>query len=194
MEDADAFAAQTAQAEAEAATWAARLAAGEFDGAAGRTPAMDGSYDNPLQGTASMGFSHSPPVFQVDKGEDLVPILSAVLQKLVERDDQLAGASQHASFTVFHALKPPAITVHKYLQRIFQYAQCSRSCFIVALIYVDRIIQRNANFRITSLNVHRCADAPWLLLVLVALLLLLLLLLLRCCCDCCAAVAGCHCR
>ena len=58
-------------------------------------------------------------------------------------------------FTIFHALKPPAISVHKYLQRIFQYANCSRSCFVVALIYVDRIIQRNANFMITSLNIHR---------------------------------------
>ena len=58
-------------------------------------------------------------------------------------------------FTIFHALKPPAISVHKYLQRIFQYANCSRSCFVVALIYIDRIIQRNANFMITSLNIHR---------------------------------------
>merc|ERR1712166_777385 len=39
--------------------------------------------------------------------------------------------------------------------RIFQYANCSRSCFVVALIYIDRIIQRNAGFMITSLNIHR---------------------------------------
>lgn len=90
--------------------------------------------------------------FDEQDGSDLVPVLSSVLQQLVERDDRMAARTM---FTIFHALKPPAISVHKYLQRIFQYANCSRSCFVVALIYIDRIIQRNANFMITSLNIHR---------------------------------------
>ena len=63
--------------------------------------------------------------------------------------------AHRTTFTIFHALKPPAISIHKYLMRIFQYANCSRSCFVVALIYIDRIIQRNASFMITSLNIHR---------------------------------------
>lgn len=63
--------------------------------------------------------------------------------------------AHRTTFTIFHALKPPAISIHKYLLRIFQYANCSRSCFVVALIYIDRIIQRNASFMITSLNIHR---------------------------------------
>lgn len=90
--------------------------------------------------------------FDENDGEDLVPVLSSVLQQLVHRDDKMA---HRTTFTIFHALKPPAISIHKYLQRIFQYANCSRSCFVVALIYIDRIIQRNASFMITSLNIHR---------------------------------------
>ena len=90
--------------------------------------------------------------FDENDGEDLVPVLSSVLNALVQRDDKMA---HRTTFTIFHALKPPAISIHKYLLRIFQYANCSRSCFVVALIYIDRIIQRNASFMITSLNIHR---------------------------------------
>jgi len=37
---------------------------------------------------------------------------------------------------------------------IHKYASCSKECFILALIYIDRLIQRN-NFLLTDLNVHR---------------------------------------
>jgi hypothetical protein len=38
--------------------------------------------------------------------------------------------------------------------RVLKYASCSNECFILALIYIDRLIQRN-NFLLTELNVHR---------------------------------------
>jgi len=38
--------------------------------------------------------------------------------------------------------------------RIQKFACCSNECFILALIYIDRLIQRN-NFLLTELNVHR---------------------------------------
>jgi hypothetical protein len=38
--------------------------------------------------------------------------------------------------------------------RILKYASCSNECFILALIYIDRLIQRN-NFLLTELNLHR---------------------------------------
>ena len=37
---------------------------------------------------------------------------------------------------------------------IHKYASCSNECFILALIYIDRLIQRN-NFLLTELNAHR---------------------------------------
>ena len=40
------------------------------------------------------------------------------------------------------------------IHRIHKYASCSKECFILALIYIDRLIQRN-NFLLTELNVHR---------------------------------------
>ena len=56
--------------------------------------------------------------------------------------------------TKFHALRVPAISVKDYLNRIFKYASCSYECFVLALIYIDRVIQRNS-FVVNSLNVHR---------------------------------------
>ena len=47
-------------------------------------------------------------------------------------------------------LQPPHIINHS----IHKYASCSKECFILALIYIDRLIQRN-NFLLTELNVHR---------------------------------------
>lgn len=45
-------------------------------------------------------------------------------------------------------------TIHANPIRIQKYASCSKECFILALIYIDRLIQRN-NFLLTELNVHR---------------------------------------
>ncbi|VEU44932.1 unnamed protein product [Pseudo-nitzschia multistriata] len=40
------------------------------------------------------------------------------------------------------------------MRRIQKYASCSNECFILALIYIDRLIEGN-NFLLTELNVHR---------------------------------------
>eukprot|EP01018_Ginkgo_biloba_P024854 Gb_27229 [translate_table: standard] len=53
------------------------------------------------------------------------------------------------------AARVPAMSIGKYLDRIFKYAHCSPSVFIVAYVYIDRLIELNPGFLITSLNVHR---------------------------------------
>ena len=58
--------------------------------------------------------------------------------------------------TPFHSSRPPAITVKSYLEdRILKYAGCSEETFILALIYMDQVVQFNPEFVISSLNVHR---------------------------------------
>jgi hypothetical protein len=44
--------------------------------------------------------------------------------------------------------------VGRWRGRINKYASCSTECLVLALIYVDRLIQQS-NFALTSLNVHR---------------------------------------
>lgn len=90
---------------------------------------------------------------QVVQGAALVRVLSAVLDRLVCANVPLALADP-GQVTKFHALKAPGIGIHQYLERIQKYASCSNECFILALIYIDRLIQRN-NFLLTEFNVHR---------------------------------------
>lgn len=90
---------------------------------------------------------------QAAEGMAVVRVLAAVLDRLVGANAPLARADP-GQVTKFHALKAPGIGILQYLERIHKYASCSTECFILALIYIDRLIQRN-NFLLTELNVHR---------------------------------------
>lgn len=83
----------------------------------------------------------------------LVPVLSFILTKMVERNDKVPLAPSRR--TVFHAEKAPLISLPRYLERVLSFAPCSNNCFIIALIYIDRIIQSHADFVLNSLSVHR---------------------------------------
>lgn len=82
----------------------------------------------------------------------IVKVLGCVLEKLCKKNASLPNANRRV--TKFHASRPPNIDVQAYLDRIYQYAACSGECFILALIYIDRLIQKS-NFVVTYLNVHR---------------------------------------
>jgi hypothetical protein len=90
---------------------------------------------------------------QAAEGAVIVRVLADVLDRLVVSNAGLARQDP-GQVTKFHALKAPAIGILPYLERIHKYASCSNECFILALIYIDRLIQRN-NFLLTELNVHR---------------------------------------
>jgi len=82
-----------------------------------------------------------------------VEALSDVLLKLCERNDRFIIPA-----TRFNALRLPQITIKAYLKRIAKFAHCSEECFVLALIYIDRII-RSQDFLVNSYNVHRLVIA-----------------------------------
>nr|GEW63000.1 cullin-1 [Tanacetum cinerariifolium] len=55
----------------------------------------------------------------------------------------------------FHGVRPPAITIPKYLDRIYKYTNCSPACFVVGYVYIDRLVHRHPGSLVVSLNVHR---------------------------------------
>eukprot|EP00326_Haptolina_ericina_P030653 CAMPEP_0181171404 /NCGR_PEP_ID=MMETSP1096-20121128/1889_1 /TAXON_ID=156174 ORGANISM="Chrysochromulina ericina, Strain CCMP281" /NCGR_SAMPLE_ID=MMETSP1096 /ASSEMBLY_ACC=CAM_ASM_000453 /LENGTH=209 /DNA_ID=CAMNT_0023259045 /DNA_START=20 /DNA_END=649 /DNA_ORIENTATION=- len=84
----------------------------------------------------------------------IVTIISNLLTDLVARNDRFPLVPTQV--TPFHSSTPPAITVKNYLEdRILKYAGCSEETFILALIYMDQVVQFNPDFVICSLNVHR---------------------------------------
>lgn len=93
-------------------------------------------------------------VMSVGTPENIVGVISKLLTDLVARNDQLPLAPTQV--TPFHSSKPPTISVKSYLEdRILKYAGCSEETFILALIYMDQVVQFNPEFVISSLNVHR---------------------------------------
>ncbi|GJP34899.1 hypothetical protein CLOM_g19380 [Closterium sp. NIES-68] len=69
--------------------------------------------------------------------------------------NEASSQCANQKLTVFHGLQAPGIGLDKYLDRIFKYANCSYSCFVVAYIYVDRMIERQPDMLLTNLNIHR---------------------------------------
>lgn len=59
----------------------------------------------------------------MESDRHIVPVVAAVLTQMVTRNDTMlqqnpAGAS--ANVTVFHAVRPPTISLRKYLERLQQ--------------------------------------------------------------------------
>ena len=97
------------------------------------------------------------------RGQALVEVLSFILDKMVVTNTHqqqhtggggIMNVHPPAFVTKFHAEKPPSISIPDYLHRIHKYAACSSECFVLSLIYIDRLIQRHG-FVLTVLNVHR---------------------------------------
>lgn len=91
----------------------------------------------------------------------VLTVLASVLERLVSRNEQFAstpsqpGVFNPKKLTIFHGLRAPSISIAKYLERIFKYTSCSPSCFVVGYVFIDRLIHRQPDLLVTSLNVHR---------------------------------------
>lgn len=85
----------------------------------------------------------------------ILSVLSYTLQRLVTRNDQFALPANGQKITVFHGVRSPAITIAKYLERIYKYTSCSPSCFVVGYVYIDRLVHKQPDFPVISLNIHR---------------------------------------
>ena len=81
----------------------------------------------------------------------LIDKIANVLIEIMKETDKI----QDFSTTVFHAKSVPSISIKDYLVRIGKSAHCSDECFILALIYIDRITEKKKKFIIKSLNIHR---------------------------------------
>ncbi|KAK9742731.1 hypothetical protein RND81_03G194100 [Saponaria officinalis] len=84
----------------------------------------------------------------------MISLLSSLLQRVAESND-IKSITKPQKVSIFHGLSPPTISIQCYLERIFKYANCSPSCFVVAYVYLDRFTQTHPYLLINSFNVHR---------------------------------------
>ena len=85
-----------------------------------------------------------------DPEKSFVSSLACVLNHLVSLPNDKEG-----TFTRFHAVKAPSISIHDYLIRIHKYFACSPECFVLCIVYIDRIIKSQPDFVVSHLNIHR---------------------------------------
>lgn len=91
----------------------------------------------------------------VGEGHSCEPFVEAVATILIK----LAACFEHRETipTRFHCVRAPQISLHDYLQRIATFFHCSPACFVVALVYIDRIMSAEPTFVVNKLCVHRLA-------------------------------------
>ena len=85
-------------------------------------------------------------------GLSVVKVMDSVLRRMIEQSTQRADTQK--LLTKFQSSSVPGISVLDYLYRVSNYAKCSDSCFIIALVYLDRLIETRS-VALTVLNVHR---------------------------------------
>jgi len=89
-----------------------------------------------------------------EKSGALVPVLACVLNQLCVGNDQVPFSPKESN-SKFHALRIPCINLTDYLERIAKYSGCSTESLVLALVYIDRIIQCSQNFVVNSYCIHR---------------------------------------
>ena len=80
-------------------------------------------------------------------------IIAFILQESATQNELLARPT--VTLSRFHTLVPPQIPILKYLQFLHEKAGVPRSCFIVALIYIDRLLVSQTNITITPNTIHK---------------------------------------
>ena len=92
--------------------------------------------------------ANNSPILDIFQLADIIAlVLTEILKETNKSTDSFTSA--------FHSKRVPSISVKDYLTRIAKCAKCSPECLILALIYLDRLTERNKRFIIKSLNIHR---------------------------------------
>ena len=91
----------------------------------------------------------------------VVAALAGILERVAERNDAAAAAELSAvaapAASAFRATTKPGISVRAYMARIARFAGCSPACYVVAYVYLDRLLRRGRRLALAvdSYSVHR---------------------------------------
>eukprot|EP00826_Nyctotherus_ovalis_P046941 TRINITY_DN5345_c0_g1_i5.p1 TRINITY_DN5345_c0_g1~~TRINITY_DN5345_c0_g1_i5.p1 ORF type:complete len:192 (-),score=28.16 TRINITY_DN5345_c0_g1_i5:231-806(-) len=76
--------------------------------------------------------------------------IAAILGHGLQNLNNLSSAS-----TCFDCVCVPRISLGDYLARIRTHSDCTDYCFVLALIYIDRLLLNNPGFTLSKKNMHR---------------------------------------
>jgi len=86
--------------------------------------------------------------------ELLQPAVVSIVTEAVKKGDVLRRTVGHM-VSPFHGVKPPAIGIDKYVDRMFKYSGCSASVCVYGLVYLERFLASRPGFPVNSYDVHR---------------------------------------
>lgn len=66
-----------------------------------------------------------------------------------------AQSSTDGPKTAFHAMRPPSVSLSSFAARIHTFFKCSEECFVLCLVFIDRIIKSNPDFQVSTTSCHR---------------------------------------
>lgn len=92
------------------------------------------------------------PLSSTDAPALIVRVVSSIVNKSIRGNADVI--IHDGSFLKFQSSYAPEVSVESYLERIRKYSRCSDSCFIMALVYVDRLIEKKG-LVLSRLNAHR---------------------------------------
>ena len=78
-----------------------------------------------------------------------------ILDRILETIPIQKSSLRLSEISYFDSVYKPGIDVYDYLSNIHIYVECSESCYILAFIYIDRLIQNNSSFKLTIMNIHK---------------------------------------
>lgn len=85
------------------------------------------------------------------KDNVLISLITIVFKEILQETDNI----KNPKITKFNSKFKPGISLHDYLLRLSNCFQCSQECFILALIYIDRLTENICHFIVNSYNIHR---------------------------------------
>jgi len=82
----------------------------------------------------------------------IAPVVCYFLTRLVNENDK--KPLQRKDLGTFYAPNPPEVSITDYMARIVKYTPCSAECYLLSLIFIDRVAEKQ-QYRVNSYNVHR---------------------------------------
>lgn len=114
------------------------------------------SQENAATGAVAVNEAKSEKIDVALAGDDFISGLGLVLTRWVEATSATTETPPSTKrVTHFHSVRVPSMSIKDYLNRIHKYFFCSDECYVMGLVYIDRIGKIDPSLTVCELTVHR---------------------------------------
>lgn len=84
--------------------------------------------------------------------EQLAEGFAAAILRMIDR------SAAEEKLTCFHAVRPPPIQMREYLTRMQTFFGCSGACYVLGLLYLEKLLKKHPDIKLSPLSCHRLAS------------------------------------